>query len=223
MPAHTAQTCVMPHRDGQPRRTLGELLLCAGHHHALTDTLTPQPDRLTLAQLYDQLATLLPGRPTTSTGPVSGSHNHRLPLNPTIADIRIDIRHTLASWARIHTEELHTTPPGGDEPAAVAPFLARYVDWSAAQPWIDDYLGELAELRRRAWNAYDLTRIRSTWTVGPCYLPDPAHGTCPGMIRVVIREQRDDSLATTVACTADPEHTWTPEQWTRLGRRLKAA
>lgn len=219
-----ARACVMPTHD-QPRRAHGELLLCAGHHHALVDLFTAAgPDRVTLAELYDELATVLAGLTTTAGGaPVTGSSEARLPLNEHVADVRVGIRHTLASWARVHAEELRATPPADDEPTTVGPWLARYTDWAAAQQWIDDYLGELLALRGRAWSAYDLTRIRSAFDVGPCYLPDLAGAPCVGEIRVVIREQQDETLETTVACTVDPDHVWTAEQWTRLGRHLSRA
>lgn len=220
---HARSLCVMPH--DRPRRAVGELRLCTGHHHALVDMLSPADDELTLtvAQLYDELGTVLPGLVTAAgSAPVSGSHDDRLPLNPNVADLRVQIRHVLASWAHVHVEKLRATPPDDDEPAVVTPWLARYTDWAAGQDWVDDYLGELSDLRRRAWSAYDLTRIRSAWTLGACYLLTDGQ-PCAGLVRVVIREQRDDTLETTVTCSADPEHVWAPEQWTRLGRRLTRA
>lgn len=223
MPDH-AHACVMPTHD-QPRRAHGELLLCAGHHHALTDLFTaPGPDRLTLPELYDELVTVLAGLTTTAGGaPVTGTAHAPLPLNERVADIRVGIRRTLASWAAVHAEELRATAPADDEPATVGRWLARYTDWAAAQPWVDDYLGELLALRGRAWSAYDLTRIRSAFPVGRCYLVDAAGAPCGGVIRVVIRERRDETLETTVACDSAPEHVWSPEQWTRLGRHLTNA
>ena len=246
MPDRTSGLCVMPHRDGRPRRAHAPLLLCTGHHLALSETLTgrvgTQPS-MSLAELYDALADTLAGRTAGGTdAPVTGSHTDRLPINDHTADIRVAIRRTLASWARLHVDDLsrpaprckacttareacaehRATGPSNEEPATTIAYLARHLDWAAAQPWIDDYLGELTDLRGRAWNAYDLTRIRSIWQLGRCPLRAET-GRCPGTVQVVIREQRDETLTTTVSCTADRTHQWEPEQWRRLGKRLRAA
>jgi hypothetical protein len=90
------------------------------------------------------------------------------------------VLHTVASWTLCVAEE---RPLSGDLPRSVLAqlaLLARHGDWIAAQMWVDDLLGELAEVRKALRSAvHDRTHTR----LGTCDLPAES-GPCGGALLV---------------------------------------
>ena len=153
---------------------------------------------------------------TASAAHVSGTAEPPLPINPAVAALRDRIPGVLASWARIHVEEMATTPPAARDPATVSAWLARYTDWSAAQPFASEYVRELTELLGRGRHIIDLPKPRRT-QVGPC--PQRVNGQrCTGLLWSNIREERDPKPSE-VMCDACGK-IWDSTQWLRLGQRV---
>jgi hypothetical protein len=160
----------------------------------------------------------LTGHKTASGAYVTGTAEPRLPINPAVADLRDRIPGVLASWARVHVEELGTAPPTGGSPLALCAWLARSIDWAAAQPWAGEYAAELGQLRARARKLIDLPG-RPRAVVGPCV--ERIDGArCQGTLTSAIREEWDarPSLIECDGCGAAYDST----QWMRLGQRVAA-
>lgn len=213
-------TCVMPHAQDpdRPRAALGGLLLCAGHHRSLVELLGDGRAPGELAGLYGALATVLhprrqiAGTQSFVTVDTSGDVDMR------VVELRHQVVHDLAWWARAHVEELATAEiPASAQPAVLSMWLGRYADWSAAQPFIDEYLGVLQELAGRARSAYDLPQIRRSAWVGQCV--ETVDGEpCAGAL-YSHEYGRDSDHGNVIACdTCRVEYA--PAQWVRLGRRV---
>jgi len=168
-----------------------------------------------LARDWTALAGLT-GHKTASGAYVTGSAEPRLPINPAVATLRDRIPGVLASWARVHVEELNATPPSGDSPGVLCAWLARSIDWAAAQPWAGEYAAELGELRGRARALIDLPS-RPRATIGDCVERHEGQ-RCPGTLTSAIREEHDPraSLIECDTCGA----AWDSTQWMRLGQRI---
>lgn len=190
--------------------------LVVGDGHTWHDPAHYRPGQL--ARAYTTLATLLTGHVTTATAHVSGTVDWRLPIADHVADTRVRIRHVLASWSRLHAEELAVSPPDGDHPTATSAWLARYVDWSAAQPWANEYVSELAELHARARSLVDLPQPRRV-DVAAC-VEHPAGVRCEGQLTTRLREDGDPRPAVIECDTCQAEYT--TDRWQRLGERIAA-
>jgi hypothetical protein len=208
----TVQLCTAPHRDTPPI-ALGGLRLCIGHYTRLRGLLAG-PE--TLAGAYGSLVGAHHGYPASSSAHVTGTTEAMLPINPAVAELRDRISGAMASWARIHVEEMPATAPHNAAPVIVGAWLARYTDWSADQPWAGEYVAELVELYGRARRLIDLPAPRRT-QVGPC--PQRSDGKrCTGTLWSNIREERDPRPSE-VFCDACGE-IWDSTQWLRLGQRV---
>lgn len=88
------------------------------------------------------------------------------------------VPHIVASWLLLVAEErpLTMTLPKGV--VGQLDLLARHHDWMAGQDWVDDYLLELAELRKALAGA---VRDRTHRKIGHCNLP-VASGICGGVL-----------------------------------------
>lgn len=140
-----------------------------------------------------------------------------LPVPDPVAEVRSQIRHSLAYWVGRHAEDGSTRPPASDaEPAVLAAWLAIHRDWAAARAWAGDYVSALTELRARARRLIDLPRAPRV-AVAPC----PEHG-CDGVLWSAIREEHD-VRPSLVQCNVDEGHQWDSTQWMRLGQRLRAS
>lgn len=245
--------CVVPHlrEPDRPRAALGGLLVCAGHREHLARMLEPGDQVLadgsripgTLAVAYGALAAQL--TPSRGRGGPGGRPTEApLPIDPSVAEVRANIRGVLASWARLHAEELtrpsptcrgcamaaaigapacerHRPVPTDDAPAVTAAWLAQWLDWSCAQPFIDEYLAELVELDGRAASLVDRGRMRLTLYIGRC-VEDGAGARCVGTVYALIRETAAGATDRVVYCdTCLTEYpSW---QWSRLNGRMAAA
>jgi hypothetical protein len=202
--------CVMP-THAAPVATAPGALLCASHRHVLADALAELPP------LHHRLGDILGGGATTnSAGRVSGTPIARLPLNLGATEVRAGIVAALASWARVLVEDRDLSPPADAEPDTCAALLARWTSWLATQPYVDELLLELGDLRIRALLLLDLPRVRRRIRLGAC-------PRCGAELLAVLHERRDGLIDTIVSCDgADEQHTYEPWQWARLGERLAA-
>lgn len=92
-------------------------------------------------------------------------------------------------------------------------WLATWHDWLLAQPYVDDWAQDMADLHSEAWScAYPSGR---RWhVIAEC----PTAG-CGGRLRAALGT-RDDLLPDRVICTEEPEHTWEAGEWRVLRRSL---
>jgi hypothetical protein len=134
-------------------------------------------------------------------------------------ETRARIRLLLVTWTRIVCEERGINPPA-DTINELAAFLDRHTTWLAEQPYAGDPATQFAKQRSRARRiAYpDGTR---TIEVGHCQRETDGI-RCDGVIKAILRRV-DSLLPSAIVCDTDPDHTWDPTQWLRLGRQLKAA
>jgi len=124
--------------EGHERRALPGLRLCGSCRDRLERQLGQLP------QLYAQL-----GHNLGSTGQagqrVSGTSSRPLPINPAVADHRDQMAHDLVSWCVYVADERGLTLPmdhltdrrgrlraASSPPEITAPWLARHVEWIAA-------------------------------------------------------------------------------------------
>jgi hypothetical protein len=211
----TVQPCLAPHRDNPPG-ALGGLKLCAGHFARLRDLLVG-PE--TLAGAYANLLDAHRGHRTASSAHVTGTTEHRLPIVEAVAELRSQIRHDLVYWTDCHAAQMRTTRPDSEDPGRLCPWLARYTDWSAAQPWIGDYLDVLSELAGHARRLIDLPAPRRT-VVGNCV--EYVDGRrCTGTLYTIARDAGDPTPVV-VQCDTCPA-AYDSTRWERLGKRLKRA
>lgn len=119
----------------------------------------------------------------------------------------------VASWLLLVAEE---RPLTGNLPQSVIAqlrLLERHGDWIAGQPWIDDYVTELGDLRKALRIAVrDVTHR----TLGRCRLPaEDAEGVCGGPL---IQQNGADS----VKCSKCSAQWSTPQELARLSLSLEA-
>jgi len=96
-------------------------------------------------------------------GTIHGSAGPRAPLSFDKHDMRVEIEAVLGSWARVVGEEMTPPLPGprDGEVATVAAWLRDRdrLSWISDQPWADEFVRELVDLRQRAhaiapWSAF---------------------------------------------------------------------
>lgn len=204
----TPDTCVLPHRRDadRPRRAADGLLVCEGDVHRLEQNLAEMP-----AHFEGLARRLAPGKGRGQH--VSGTPERALPVDPAVVEHRDNLARTLASWARMVADERGISGPRSPLVGSTSAFLLVHLRWACAQPWVDDYAGELGALRSRSVSLlYPSGRKRIT--VGACIEPD-----CPGTLTASVAAQ-DDLLPSVVSCDTDAEHAWEPNQWHTLGKRL---
>jgi hypothetical protein len=103
----------------------------------------------------------------------------------------------------------------GQDVAALTSFLAAHAEWFAA--FDGDYAAhELGHLAYRLEQVVRQTTPARVRHIAPCPERD-----CGGTLEAVVRTE-DDLLPSHVYCSADRAHTWAPEEWRALRRRLEA-
>jgi hypothetical protein len=212
--------CVLPHRHDpdRPRPVEPGLLVCRGCVSSLEQALAELP-----AQFRGLSLVLAAGGSTGAK--VSGSSEARLPINPTVAELREDIDRKLVSWAMMIAEERGDHTPCSNNVEVVACWLLVRLRWACAQPWVDQFAAELVGyesahygrwipgLRSRAL-ALLFPSGRRRIVVGSC-----VEAGCPGTLTATVA-RTDDVLPSSVDCDVDETHTWSSSQWPVLGRRL---
>jgi hypothetical protein len=152
-------------------------------------------------------------------------HNHGhgdgtgLPYNGPVSELRSQLRHDTAWWAR-HCATLRETP----SPALNLPALCAWLEqlaqpprpWIPYQPFAPDLAGAMADNRARAIALLD-PWIRKQF---PVRGPD---GICPacnhGRLHVTVYASDGDRRRSYTSCDGCGQR-WEPEQWLRLGQRI---
>jgi hypothetical protein len=149
---------------------------CRRHFHWINDTLR---EIETLSALLDDVLIPGPGGDTRSGtrvgSPAPGSvavmaltdSRAKTPIDLDSDDDVPDMPGTLGSWARMVVEERDTTDQLTGDVTQSVRVLRRERAWIAQQPWIDDYVFELAVVHRALARA-----------VGDSMWPRPI-GKCP--------------------------------------------
>ena len=134
-------------------------------------------------------------------------------------DLNAEIRAHLVSWAKLVVDERDIEAPANTG-HAIARFLAIHVDWLANHDAAGECADEFANLCGRARRIAYPNGTR-TIEVGHCQRETDGI-RCDGVIKAILRRV-DSLLPSAIVCDTDPDHTWDPTQWLRLGRQLKAA
>lgn len=185
------------HRDGKTRHARHGLL-CGGCYGRLERTIAELPAVHTWLQ-----GALQPG--TTAGEHVTATREPPTPLRVDVYDERVDIAGKLTEWARLVAEERQLHGPTDSRPESTAAFLLTHLDWSAAQPWVDEYAAEMFELRRDA-------HTLAPWTPGTHRLPAPCP-TCDAL--TLIRHDGADHV-TCDSRAGGCGRSWSETQYRRL-------
>ena len=203
--------CPAPHRDDTPRRAADGLILCLWHRDRLERHLAELP---ALHQACE--ATLLGRGGTNGAGPVSGTTEPSWAVSDASSAARQHIVLVLEDWCRIVMTERGLAKP----PATLtgrAAYLVISVDWLSASRYAAEITDSVATAHSEAWNAAypnPAKRVR----LGHCPMPG-----CEGDLTAIVREH-DQLLPASIRCDAtrdnDEPHTWEPDQWSALRRRM---
>lgn len=166
------------------------------------------------AALEQREKTLRTGDPAPYVS--SGAAEAPLPIDSTVADIRLRIDHALAYWVRQHLDSQNLTPPTLTTVYQTTTWLAVHRDWAARQDWAGKYADSLRELRDRVRRVIDLPQPRR-FEVGPCVAYVDGH-RCTGTLYTIARDSGDPTPMVIQCNTCPAAHDST--QWKRLGKRL---
>jgi hypothetical protein len=167
-----------------------------------------------LPQLYLACESTLARRPRSMmVEKVSGSRLPSLPINEGAATARTDLVRVMAAWAALAADEFDLTGPGSYAVDKISVFLSRQLNRLLSHPAAGDFVAELSSVasaaRRAAYGGSD-RRL----DVGRC-----THVGCDS--RITVRIHGHDPIPHHVRC--DAGHTWPPQQWLQLARRLERA
>jgi hypothetical protein len=189
----TCPICGAKSRDG---------LMCTACWQQLARDLRSVPDLLTdLDTAAAKQARLTPPTP-------GGLASERNPVGWGAADAAAALTNTLTTWARDVATGGHF---GGDaHPAHLAAMtLVVHREAIRAHPAAAELWADITSHVHRARHTID--RQDRHIDIGDC--PD-----CGGTLRAHLPAA--DDRPTSIACLTNPAHTWSPDQWLRLGRRL---
>lgn len=119
----------------------------------------------------------------------------------------------VASWVQLVAEERPLTAKLPGSVVAQLALLGRHHDWMAQQPWIDDYVTELGELRKALAAAL---RDHTHREIGRCRLPMESRDVCGGPL---LEENGSD----TIKCGECGARWSTPQERARLALTLESA
>lgn len=216
--------CVLEHRRDpeRPRRALDGLYVCAGHRKGLAF------DLLDLPGMYDHLTERHTARSGGHSEIRSGGHAG-LTIQDRVARARGNIYTGLSGWCRIVAAERGFSLPRDDVHDMSRYLLGAHgsmLDWTCAQPWVDEYADTLDVLHRDAFGQlYPSGRRR--FEVGDCIevtscdVETRAEQRCPGRMLASITDQ-DDELPSLLWCS-DCGMEVTADRWITYGRRVHKA
>lgn len=185
--------CVAPHDE--PERALDELLLCPRHRRRIDADIAeigllivdsmriidggaprdsgpqhkapkkradpPAPGDVTLMALYDRRTAADRIKPRSASHRLGWSEGDNSEPMPAVLAV-------VASWLMLFADERPLTATLPRSVLAQLDLLQRHHEWAAAQCWIDDYLLEMAELRKALAAAVHDVRFERR---GRCNLP----------------------------------------------------
>lgn len=192
----TCPVCGAKSRDG---------LMCAACWRQLERDLRAVPDLLADLNIAEsRQARLTPPTP-------GGLASERTPVGWGAADAAAALTNNLTTWARDISRQDDLGPAGylPNIPTVAARYLLDHGDPIRAHPAAAELWADITGHTHRARAAID--RQDRHIDIGDC--PD-----CGGTLRASL--PADDQRPAGVTCRTNPAHTWTPDQWLRLGRRL---
>lgn len=151
----------------------------------------PAPGDVTLMALYD---------PRTKAARLPDDQSEPMPA----------VLAVVASWLLLVAEERPLTATLPKSVLGQLDLLARHHEWMAAQPFVDDYMLEMAELRK-ALTA--VVRDHTARRIGTCDLPTDDGPKCGGALLV-------DNGSDVIRCRACGAQWVTPGEQARLAVRL---
>lgn len=205
--------CVAPRQQSENGERCGRqsapgLRVCAACRQRIRGTLAELP------QLYLACESTLGRQPRSMMAEkVSGSRLPSLPINERAATARTDLVRVMAAWAGMAADEFDLTGPSPYAVDKLATFLSRQLDRLLSHPAAGDFVAELSSVAgaaRRAAHGDSDRRL----DVGCC-----THVGCDS--RITVRIHGHDPTPHHVRC--DAGHTWPPQQWLQLARRLERA
>jgi hypothetical protein len=174
-------------------------LMCAACWRQLARDLRAIPDLIAdLDTAAAKQARLTPPTP-------GGLASERNPVGWGAADTRRQLVDCLTGWA--NTVVGHPFVDG----IVAARYLHSRADEVRAHPAAAELWADITNTTHRARHTID--RQDRHIDIGDC--PD-----CGGTLRAHLPAA--DDRPTTINCLGNPAHTWTPDQWLRLGRRILA-
>jgi hypothetical protein len=190
----TCPVCAGRTRDG---------LMCTACWQQLARDLRAIPDLIADLELAaSKQARLTPPAP-------GGLASERTPVGWGAADAAAALTSSLTTWARDVCPDKWL--PGVPPAVAAARLLHGHQDRIRAHPAPAELWADITGHAHRARHTID--RQDRHIDVGDC--PD-----CGGTLRAHLPAA--DDRPTTINCLGNPAHTWTPDQWLRLGRRILA-
>jgi hypothetical protein len=142
-----------------------------------------------------------------------GLASERNPIAWGAADAAAALTNSLTTWARDISRQDDLGPASylPNIPAVAARYLLDHGDQIRAHPAAAELWADITSHAHRARHTID--RQDRHIDIGDC--PD-----CGGTLRAHLPAA--DDRPTSIACLGNPAHTWTPDQWLRLGRRILA-
>ena len=166
--------CTQPQCPGciPARTTHGNL--CNHHYNLLTTLLSPNAHSIeeTYEWLLHNLGQHL--HTTNTNPPITGTRTPQTPLNLTAHDLADTITTTIAAWANLLHQHLHTNHPTHNIYENLAT-LTRHIDTITTLDWCPDMLDELHHLNNQALTAFpidDHPRHCDGIPCRTCNLPD---------------------------------------------------
>lgn len=150
----------------------------------------------------------------------NGAAEAPLPIDPTVADIRMRIQHALTYWVQQHIERRNLTqPPLGALGTIyqITTWLTVHTDWAARQDFAGDYADNLRELHNDARRTIDLPQPR-TFQVAACICFVDGQ-RCPGNLHTTARDPGDPTPLV-IYCDYCPA-AYDSTQWKRLGEKTE--
>jgi len=200
--------CNAPHRGDRYRTTAPGLRLCLSCRDRLASDIARLPD------LYADLELALIHDTPTQDERITHRKDPGLVVNQRAVAARTLIRHELVSTTRMVIEERGLVTWPADTVSAMAAWLAAHIDWLAAHEIAVDVAAEYSSVRAEAQRVAYPAKTRR-WFLSPC-----VEDNCDGALMVTIRSD-DDLLPSAITCDKTTEHTWEPNQWLALGRRIR--
>jgi hypothetical protein len=186
--------CVLDHGD-QRGEAVDGLLLCPRHLRHMGDILRDIGELVIDTQRITDGGAPQEASPKTRyikapSGPAPGDLVIMALFDRRTATARLpddqsepigNVLHTVASWLLCVADERPLTAALPSSVLAQLALLVRHGDWIAAQPFVDDFVRELADVRKSLRAA---VRDRTHTRIGTCDLPVADERPCGGALLV---------------------------------------
>jgi hypothetical protein len=144
---------------------------------------------------------------------VTGSPAGGIELNDDAVQARSAIGRFLVRWSGRVVLERGVARPSARGHAALATFLGQHVDWLLAHPAAGQLAGELRKLARDAHQASRRDLAPRRVELGSC-----VH---PGCDSVMSSSTPVGGVHSSMQVTCEAGHSWAPDQWLILARRIE--